>query len=280
MNSSLKRPLFVFSVSVLLGATSFALSACGGGNTTHENFQGGVYGAPPKPYDVRARVQDLEKRVAAIEVELKRLNPNLNAEVQEHVQALTEEKDALAVMIERQTRKPMTAEVMSESQGEPLPRTRHDAHINNMAIATAAPTPLKGNTVTQTPVKKAPVLTPAPMAVTNPNSNVKAVRVAAHSSNKTRLAMDFNAGDAINYDISQDGSNVVITLPKTSWSALKTWTSNKTPLVGKYTASADGDGSKLTITTTGDDLTVRVFTLGPVSSGAGPRLVVDFERGV
>ncbi len=291
MNSSLKRPLFVFSISLLLGATSLALSACSGGNTNtmhqqfDKQFEGGVYGTPAKPYDLRTRVSDLEKRVAIIEAELKRLNPSLSAEAQEQVTALTEEKDALTVLIERQTQKPMSAEVMSESQGEPLPRTRHDPHVNTMAIATSAPTSLKGKTTTakatELAVKKTPVVEetiPTP-PVTNATSTVKGIRVAAHSGNKTRVAMDFTPGDAINYDIQQNGSDVVLTMPKTTWSALKAWNSNKTPLIAKYAAMTDGDTSKLTLSTKGDDLTVRVFTLGPASVGGGPRLVIDFEGG-
>lgn len=183
----------------------------------------------------------------------------------------------------------MNPDLISEANPETLPHARTANSVpplNNSDKATNAPTPLKSaenKTPTASPyVAPTPAPTPASTpsaAVTNASSSVTDMRVAAHSPNKVRLAMDFKPGDDIKYDVQQQGSDVVLVMPQTSWNALKDWTSTKTPLISKYAASSTSDGSKLSISTKGDDLTVKVFTLGPVKPGAGPRLVIDFEKG-
>ncbi len=96
----------------------------------------------------------------------------------------------------------------------------------------------------------------------------------------TRLVVDFAPNSEMNYDITKDESDIVITFDKTDWAADKTWTSKKEGLITGYISKQFPEYSTMRITTNGDDMTVKVFTLPPVSADKGPRLVLDFNKGI
>lgn len=96
----------------------------------------------------------------------------------------------------------------------------------------------------------------------------------------TRMVIDFTKGSDIDYDIAKDGNDILVAFAKAEWLAPDSWQSKSFDLVSGYSSTQTPEEVIMVINTTGKDMTVKVFTLPPVSPDKGPRLVVDFVSGV
>ncbi len=117
---------------------------------------------------------------------------------------------------------------------------------------------------------------PAPTVAAN---TITDIRFGQHQ-NKVRVVIDYSKGTTPDYDIYKEGEAVILEVIKASWDTKNSQTFSKLPLIKSYKTSKDGSTTKVSFETRGDDMTVKIFTLPPLTSSKGPRLVIDFERGV
>lgn len=102
--------------------------------------------------------------------------------------------------------------------------------------AIAAPT-----SVTQPIVAPVAASQPAPAVAAASGINVKDLRIGEHAD-KTRIVLDMSGEVPFTATVNGDGMGMVVTFPGAGWQTDASWSSDVSPLVRSYTASATADG--------------------------------------
>lgn len=258
---------------------------------------------PQNDLSLDERVDEIEERVSIIEGDLLQLKPSINTlmaiegDIQDLVSELSTltDDDQLATPPAPKTVIPVPESVIPEQndeQADPVIPALPDADNKEAAVSkpqdltTEAPKPPPTpEPNTKEKKVKAEKSSPAPAEpkqekpAAATTSLVETVRIGKHSNTKTRLVADFQKGSIIKQSVDEKDNKVVVTLTDTGWQALADWQSKNIPLVKSYQARTENANTTLSITTSDDDLTVKFFTL-PQSDKTGPRLVLDFEKGI
>lgn len=238
------------------------------------------------------RIKDLEQRIDILERDFRAVEPDI-----QNLIAIENDIEELITELAKLTDGAPAPVPMTEATPEELTDSDEDAPFLNEddfaspipeeasppSDAQDQPTSLLAENTSQEPppteqAKPPETKTPKQASLGYPHQ-ILDVRFGIYEG-ATRIVIDFAADSDIEYDIAKDGSDILIAFSKTEWLAEKQWKSDKYNLINGYEITQTAEESMMTIKTNGADMTVKVFTLPAANNGKGPRLVLDFAKGV
>lgn len=228
-------------------------------------------------------LKKIEQRIDVLERDFRAIEPNIQnlVAIESDIQTLVTELSKL------------TDPAVTQLRGDNTPSLADDLSTTDASIPDMAPDDEGADTAMETntsdpPTELYPIADTDVLAQNSEESGVESLGFPHEIVNirfgdfnaGTRLVVDFAPNSEMNYDITKDNGDIVISFDKTDWAADKSWSASKQDLITGYTAKQFAEYSTMRITTNGDDMTVKVFTLPPVSADKGPRLVLDFNKGI
>lgn len=292
MIRSFKKYMMLLIMCVFCIGSSVFISGC---ETTSANgvnspykYIGGTddYDADEDNAEIdRTAVKNLEQRVQILEDDFASMKPSIQnlIAIESDIQELISELAKLTNSPEQQLDATQSPAPLNSAQ---YPFNTDDNNADGTVSTPADLIAQIENNTNNVPKDIAtqisqttPKLSPASPTHTIAPNTITDIRFGQHQ-NKIRVVIDYSKGTTPDYDIYKEGEAVILEVIKANWATKNSQAFSKLPLIKSYKTTKDGNTTKVAFETRGDDMTVKIFTLPPLTSSKGPRLVIDFERGV